>query len=171
MKYLVALGGQTVEVEVDGDQVRVAGRVLRAHASQVPGTPLWRLDLDGRTVVLPLERLEAGQWTALVQGAVVEVEALDERTKYIRSLAAAAAGPTGPVSLKAPMPGLVVRVMAEAGQLVGAGEGVLVLEAMKMENELKAAGRAVVKVVHVAPGQAVEKGQVLVEFAAEAALG
>jgi pyruvate carboxylase subunit B len=62
------------------------------------------------------------------------------------------------------MPGLVVRVHVEAGQAVGVGAGVVVLEAMKMENELRAAVAAVVREVRVRPGEAVEKGQVLVEF-------
>jgi pyruvate carboxylase subunit B len=62
------------------------------------------------------------------------------------------------------MPGLVVRVLATAGQRVVPGAGVVVLEAMKMENELKAPAEGVVKVVRVGPGEAVEKGQVLVEF-------
>jgi pyruvate carboxylase subunit B len=171
MKYLVTIGTRTVEVGVDGERVTVNGRVVTARAAPVPGTPLWRLEIDGRTVTLPLQRQDAGQWTALVHGGVVEIEALDERTKYIRSLAAAAKGPGGPASLKAPMPGLVVRVLVAPGQAVTAGQGVLVLEAMKMENELKASGPATVKAVHVTPGQAVEKGQVLMEFVADVETG
>jgi pyruvate carboxylase subunit B len=62
------------------------------------------------------------------------------------------------------MPGLVVRVHATVGDKVSAGTGLVVLEAMKMENELKAAAAGVVKTVRVSPGVAVEKGQVLVEF-------
>jgi biotin carboxyl carrier protein len=56
-------------------------------------------------------------------------------------------------------------VQAKPGDTVTAGAGLIVLEAMKMENELKAAAPGVVKSVRVAPGEAVEKGQVLVEFA------
>ncbi len=63
------------------------------------------------------------------------------------------------------MPGLVVRVLVEPGARVAAGEGLVVLEAMKMENELRAAGPGVVRAVHAAPGEAVDKGQVLVELA------
>ena len=63
------------------------------------------------------------------------------------------------------MPGLVVRVQVEAGQDVAPGTPVIVLEAMKMENQLKAAAPARVSAVKVQPGQAVEKGQVLLEFA------
>jgi pyruvate carboxylase subunit B len=62
------------------------------------------------------------------------------------------------------MPGLVVRVQVEPGVRVSAGDGLVVLEAMKMENELKAPAGGVVKRVRVAAGEAVEKGQVLVDF-------
>jgi pyruvate carboxylase subunit B len=62
------------------------------------------------------------------------------------------------------MPGLVLRVHVAPGQQVAVGAGLIVLEAMKMENELKAAAAGVVKVVRVQAGEAVEKGQVLVEF-------
>jgi pyruvate carboxylase subunit B len=64
------------------------------------------------------------------------------------------------------MPGLVLRVQVAAGQRVAEGGGLVVLEAMKMENELKAPATGVVKAVRVSPGEAVEKGQVLVEFEA-----
>jgi pyruvate carboxylase subunit B len=62
------------------------------------------------------------------------------------------------------MPGLVVRVLVEAGQMVVAGGGLVVLEAMKMENELRAAGPGIVRAVHVRAGGTVEKGQMLVEL-------
>jgi pyruvate carboxylase subunit B len=62
------------------------------------------------------------------------------------------------------MPGLVVRVLVQPGQRVGPGQGLVVLEAMKMENELRATAPATVGSILVDPGQAVEKGQVLVEF-------
>jgi pyruvate carboxylase subunit B len=62
------------------------------------------------------------------------------------------------------MPGLVVRVEVEPGQAVVAGQGIVVLEAMKMENELRASAAATVAAVRVAPGATVEKGEVLVEY-------
>lgn len=66
--------------------------------------------------------------------------------------------------IKAPMPGLVLEVKAEEGQQLAKGDPVLILEAMKMENVLKAPGDATVKKVHVSQGDAVEKGQVMVEL-------
>lgn len=67
--------------------------------------------------------------------------------------------------VKAPMPGLVLSVSVEAGQTVAKGDPLLILEAMKMENVIKAAAEGTVKAVHVLKGAAVDKGQLLVEFA------
>jgi biotin carboxyl carrier protein len=66
--------------------------------------------------------------------------------------------------VKAPMPGLVVEVPVAVGQTVAKGDKVLILEAMKMENVIKAAGDGVIKAVHVSKGMAVEKGQLLIEI-------
>ena len=66
--------------------------------------------------------------------------------------------------VKAPMPGLVVEVPVAIGQTVAKGDKVLILEAMKMENVIKAAGDGVIKAVHVSKGMAVEKGQLLIEL-------
>jgi pyruvate carboxylase subunit B len=62
------------------------------------------------------------------------------------------------------MPGLVVRVNVAVGDSVQAGQGVVVMEAMKMENELRASASGTVKAINVSPGKAVEKGTVLVEL-------
>lgn len=67
-------------------------------------------------------------------------------------------------NLKAPMPGLVLEVSVEVGQMVAKGDKVLILEAMKMENVLKSPGEGKVKAIKISKGQAVEKGQVLLEF-------
>jgi pyruvate carboxylase subunit B len=95
-------------------------------------------------------------------GERFEVEAVDERTREIQRLTGRRAGHDGGAVLRAPMPGLVVRVEAEVGQHVAAGAGLVVVEAMKMENELRAGRPGVVAAVHVRPGEAVEKGAALV---------
>ena len=79
-------------------------------------------------------------------------------------MATATAAARGPQPIKAPMPGMVVKVEVDVGDRVELGQGIVVVEAMKMENELQAQAIGVVRRVHVEPGQAVEKDQVLVEF-------
>ena len=163
MRYLVTLVGRDYEIEVDGERVTVGGRTLLASLSDGAG-PWRQLLADGHPLGLALERTGTGQWAVTLQGDRWEVEVLDERTRHLRGLTGAAERGPRSGTLRAPMPGLVVRVEVEPGQTVAAGAGVIVLEAMKMENELKAAGPARVKSIRVQPGEAVEKGQPLVEF-------
>ena len=93
-----------------------------------------------------------------------DLEALDERTRAIRELSGASSGPVGPAPLKAPMPGLIVRINVQVGDPVQAGQGLVVMEAMKMENELRAQAAGKVKAIIASPGTAVEKGALLIEL-------
>jgi pyruvate carboxylase subunit B len=167
VKYLVTIGGREYEVEVDGDHVIQGGKRIPASLSGVPMTPLRQLTLDGRQTELSLVPNGPGRWTVAFRGERWDAEALDERTRHIRSLTGFSGVQRGTPPLKAPMPGLVLRVMAVPGQSLAAGEGVVVLEAMKMENELRTSTSAVVKQIRVKPGEPVEKGQVLVDFEAD----
>jgi biotin carboxyl carrier protein len=165
MKYFVMVAGKEIVVEVTGEQLSVDGvAVGSAHLTALPGTPIRHLLLGGVSHALVVEPVGRGVWAVGAHGERYELEAIDERTKHIRSLIGAGQKGVGPTVLKAPMPGLVVRVAVEEGSRVEAGAALVVLEAMKMENELRAQTGGVVKGVRVKPGQPVEKGQVLVEF-------
>jgi biotin carboxyl carrier protein len=168
MRYFVTIADRTIEVELRGQDVIVDGDVVSAELQQVAGTLLRRLSLDGqsyRVVAMPGEA--RGAWDLQLGGERVPVEVVDERTRAIRAMTAHSSGPQGPKPVRAPMPGMVVRVEVEAGQHVRAGQGVVIIEAMKMENELKADAAGVVSKVLVNAGTAVEKGAMLIEFAAE----
>jgi biotin carboxyl carrier protein len=172
VKYIVTIGAQTVEVEVEGTRVAVGGVAREAQLSPLPGTPLYHLLLAGDSWTVAVEPGGGpGRWALGVVGERVEVEALDERSGQRRTEAAPRAGPTGSRIVKAPMPGLVVRIAVAAGQPVEAGAGLVVVEAMKMENELRAPHAGVVATVHVAVGQAVERGAPLVTLASPEASG
>jgi biotin carboxyl carrier protein len=164
MKYRITLDGRSWEVGVDSGKVTINGREYTAELRPVDGTPLRLLSLESRNWSFAVESSTRETWTLLVQGDRREVEVLDERTVQIRSLAGTAAAPTPPVSLKAPMPGLVVRVLAEPGQKVVEGNSLIVLEAMKMQNELKAGFSGIVERIAATPGKTVEKGEVLITF-------
>jgi biotin carboxyl carrier protein len=164
MKYVVLVDGQTVEVEVDGERITVAGHSRQATLGVIPGTPLRQLLLDGQPSTLCMVPLGRGRWAITEAGERVELEVLDERAHHIRSLTSAGDQRKPADVLKAPMPGMVLRVQVQAGDRVVPGTGLVVLEAMKMENELKSPAAGVVKTVRVASGEAVEKGQVLLEF-------
>jgi pyruvate carboxylase subunit B len=165
VKYLVKVGGEDVEVTLDADVVQVEGTTAVAHVTELEGTPVRMVTIgDAVHRVVARRGPTRGRYTLWLDGFRYEVEALDERTRAIRELSGAAAGPTGPAPLVAPMPGMIVRVAVQVGDLVQAGQGLVVMEAMKMENELRAASAGTVKAVLAQPGTAVEKGAVLLEL-------
>ncbi|MEO7137092.1 MAG: hypothetical protein ABI037_05220, partial [Gemmatimonadales bacterium] len=118
MRYAVLLDGQVIEVEVDGDRVTVAGEMHTATLGSIPGTPLRLLLLDGRPTTLSVESLGRGRWALAPGGERREVEVLDERALHIRSLTSNSDRPRASPVLKAPMPGLVLRVQVIPGQAV-----------------------------------------------------
>ena len=166
MKYVVDVAGRMVEIELDGDVVRVDGAAVHARLAELPGTPIVLLTVESEVHRVAVARGETrGKYSLSVDGRRYAVEALDERTRAIRELSEATAAPAGPAPLIAPMPGLIVRVNVAPGDSVRAGQGLIVMEAMKMENELRASAAGVVISVRATPGTAVERGTVLVELA------
>ncbi len=165
MKYFVTVNGEEHEVVLDGDGVHLDGRTVRAHVADVEGTPA-RLVTIGDAVHRVLTRRGArrGIYMLSIDGYRYDVDALDERARTIRELSGGTSVAAGPAPLMAPMPGLIVRINAEPGDRVQAGQGLVVMEAMKMENELRAATSGTVKAVLVAVGTPVEKGAVLLEM-------
>jgi len=165
VKYVVEIAGKTVDVEIDGDKVRVDGKDVAARIAELPGTPIVLLTIgDSVHRVAASRGASKGQYAIASDGRRYAAEALDERTRAIRELTAATAGPAGPAPLIAPMPGLIVRINVNPGDQVKAGQGLVVMEAMKMENELRAVAAGTVKAIRVKPGTAVERGATLVEL-------
>ena len=167
MKYSVLVDGVTFEIEVDRDSVRIGDTTSSARILDLdgPATPLRLLTIGEEIHRVQLRPGDSrGRYTLWIDGFRFEVDALDERTRAIRELSAATSKPTGPAPLVAPMPGMIVRVNVGDGDAVHAGQGLVVMEAMKMENELRAATAGTVRRIHVAPGTAVEKGALLLEM-------
>ena len=161
MKYFVRIGDEEHEVVLDGDGVHIDGEDVAAHAEQIDGTPVRMVTIGDevhRVVVRP--GASRGLYTLWLDGYRFEVEALDERTRAIRELAGKAAGPSGPAPLIAPMPGLIVRVNVQVGDAVQAGQGLVVMEAMKMENELRAQAAGKVRSILVDAGHGGREGRV-----------
>ena len=168
MRYFVTVGARTFEIDVSGDQITVDGEVMNVELLQVPGTPLRRLSVDGESHRVVAERGETrGEWDLHVDGYHLAADVVDERTRAIRAMTARSDVPKGPRPVKAPMPGMIMRVDVSVGDQVKAGQGVIIIEAMKMENELKAEAAGKVAKIAIMPGTAVEKGTVLIEFAVD----
>ena len=165
MKYVVTVNGERMEVTVDADGIRAGDVVNQARLAEVEGTPVKVVTIGTEVHRVVVQRgARRGEYALWVDGYRYEVEALDERTRTIRDLSNAGGRPTGPAPLVAPMPGMIVRVNVQVGDTVHAGAPVVVMEAMKMENELRAQTGGLVSAVRVQAGAAVEKGAVLVEL-------
>jgi biotin carboxyl carrier protein len=147
----------------------------------------WRVSVDGREHVVDAAKVRPGTWSLLVEGRSYVVD-LDERRRMLavlagstethviledarrKRLARAMGGPAtrgGSDEVVAPIAGKVVQVMVGPGDEVEEGQGVAVLEAMKMENEIKAERAGRVEVVHVTAGDSVETSQPLLEIVSD----
>ena len=167
MKYFVTIAGTDHEVVIDGDNVTIDGTTIRAHVEDLQGTPLAIVTIGNEVHRVVARRgEEKGSYVLSVGGYRINAEALDERTRTIRKLTAASDTAKGPAHLHAPMPGLIVRINVSEGSEVAAGQGLVVMEAMKMENELRASAAGRVKRIAVAEKTAVEKGALLLEMEA-----
>jgi pyruvate carboxylase subunit B len=167
MKYVVDVNGERIEVTLASDGVRVGDALLHCHLADVEGTPVHLVTIGREVHRVVARRGETrGAYTLWIDGYRFTAEALDERTRTIRDLTASAARESGPRPLTAPMPGLIVRVHVQPGDRVEAGQGLVVMEAMKMENELRTVSAGTVIAVRAGPGMAVEKGSILIELSA-----
>lgn len=160
-------------------EVAIAGKVHKVELVRAGSG--WHCQLDGRNVPLDVSAVQTGVFSLLIDGKSYEVkqeitptetsivignERLPVTVRDPRSLRSRRSSETGEEGVKrviAPMPGKVVRILARAGAAVEAGQGVVVIEAMKMQNELKAPKNGVVKKINVAEGAAVDAGQALAE--------
>jgi biotin carboxyl carrier protein len=157
----VVVDGRPLRVEVHGERgrytVTVQGQTLQVDARPL-GAAVVSLIVDGESHTAAVERREGG-YTVHLGEDTLEVE-LEE------AAAGAAAAPrrvaAGELRVTAPMPGRLVKVLVEPGQDVRAGQGLVVMEAMKMENELRAPRAGRVAEVHARERQAVETGALLV---------
>ena len=165
MNYVVDVNGERHAVSLAGGHARLDEEEVVVQLDEIPGSPIHLVRVGVRTARVIVRRGERrGTYSLWIDGFRYDIDALDERTRAIQDLAAASGGARGPAPLIAPMPGLIVRVNVAVGAEVAAGQGLVVMEAMKMENELRAPAAGRVRSINAEPGTAVEKGAVLVEL-------
>ncbi len=162
-EFVVRVGERTHTVKIDGERAIVDGVPLIVQPS--PGGRTLVRDADGpgqRSVSLDGQ---AHATSACVAGVAAAVEVRTAQAAALaEALAHGRAGGAAGSMLKAPMPGRVVRVLVQVGQTVERGAPVVIVEAMKMENEMHAPASGTVLRVHVAEGATVDAGQLMVEL-------
>lgn len=172
MRFVVRVDGQErvlrVAREEDRYRVEIDGRVLSVDCRTFGDPNTYSLLIDGRSFLIESApvRPENGEYFARVMGRHYDVEVLDELLVAVRD-AEKAHEHSGSHTVKAPMPGLVVEVRVGAGDRVAAGDSVVVMEAMKMRNELATVVAGTVRSVLVANGDKVESQAPLVTIERE----
>lgn len=165
MKYIATIENQEFVIEVNREgEVSLNGAVRTADMQTIGGSRLYSLIVDGRSYDIFIDEQDE-HYLLVMQEGIFEVKVEDERTRRLAGLHRAPVTPTGEILIKAPMPGVVVDVPVEAGQVIEAGERVVVLESMKMQNEFKAPRGGTVRTVRVKPGDRVDQNQILLTIA------
>lgn len=162
MKYITTVNGVRFEVEIERDgSLTVNGERREFDFRPFGDSSLYSVITDNISHDLLVEERD-GQYEVLMTGHLFTVDVQDERAQLLATRRAGPQVDSGEISIKAPMPGLVVAVPVQEGQDVSAGQTVIVLESMKMQNELKSPRDGVVQRISVAEGQSVEQNKVLV---------
>lgn len=161
MRYITTVEDRQFLVEIiDEKHISVDGKVYEVDFESVSGQPVYSLIVNGRSHEGYVAQSEEF-WQVLLRGRLYPILVEDEREKRLRSAAGGGVAETGEFHLRAPMPGLVVAIPVEEGQAVSKGQVLLILESMKMQNELKAPRDGTVGRVRVKPGETVEQKQTL----------
>jgi len=161
MKYVTTVGGQEFSIEiVDEHHVILGGKPYEIDFVMVGNQPVYSLLVNGESYdahVYPDENL----WQIMFQGGVYSAIVVDEREKRLRAAMGGKVAEHQEYHLRAPMPGLVVSVPVHEGQAINKGEVLLVLESMKMQNELRSPRSGVVARLRVKPGDRVEQKETM----------
>ncbi len=161
MKYFATIGDKQFEVEIKADQqIAVDKKPLIADFQSVGDQPVYSLILDGDSFEASIYTTESGI-QVLLQGQLFEVHVEDERQQRLRQSSSAPQIRSGDIHLNAPMPGIVIDIPVVEGQEVARGDNVIILESMKMQNEIKAPRDGTVNRLRVKAGDSVDQNQIL----------
>ena len=161
MKYITTVNDQQYSIEIDQEgRITVDGDAFDVDFHSLAEGGILSLILNNHSLEAIVEERDQA-WEVLIRGELYSVQVQDERAYRLAMARGVTAEVTGEAAIKSPMPGLIIAVTVEEGQLVSKGDQIVILESMKMENELRSPRDGVVKRLHVHPGAIVEKDQLL----------
>jgi biotin carboxyl carrier protein len=161
--YTIQINGTPIEVQIDqANEISVEG-ISGYQIDWVEVDPnRFSLLLNGKSYSMTLEQREDGSFIANINGKEYHCTVEDERSKRLREYIVKEEGTDGPIEITAPMPGMVIEINVQEGAVISESQPLAVLEAMKMENEIRSNTKGTIIKIHIQTGQAVEKGQPLV---------
>jgi len=161
MKYVTTIAEREYLIEiVDDHQIIVDGKSYQVDFDSVSDQPVYTLILDGHSYESYVYPDEEG-WQVLLYGSLYLITVEDEREKRLMASMGSRVADREEYYLRAPMPGLVISVPVVEGQQVERGDVLVLLESMKMQNELRSPRPGKVARVRVKPGDRVELRQTL----------
>jgi biotin carboxyl carrier protein len=162
MKYITTVNDKEYVIEIDHEnQITVNGTPYAVDFQQLPQGGTLSLLIDNRSLEAIVDERDDA-WDVLIRGELYSVQVQDERAYRLAQARGTLVAESGTVAIKSPMPGLILDVLVVEGDPVEKGDKVVILESMKMENELRASREGVVTRVHVEKGDSVDKDQELV---------
>jgi biotin carboxyl carrier protein len=161
MKYYTRVDNTEYEVEINGESILLNGEPVNVDLMRSGAAELYSVLFGGRSYEM-LVNSDRFNYTINVRGVQFQVQVEDERARRMNRARRLPALPEGELAITAPIPGLVVRVLAAEGDAIEEGQPVVLLEAMKMENELRAMRGGIVKSVLVSAGQRVDQNAPLI---------
>ena len=161
MKYVTIINERRFEIEVDNEgRVLIDGEERDVDFLNLGGS-LYSLITENKSFEAVIDDDE-GRIDVMMRGRLFEAQVLDERAMLLMQRRGGIVDSSGEVH--APMPGLIVDVTVEEGEAVAKGQTVVILESMKMQNELKSPIDGSARAIHAVAGQAVDKNDLLVEI-------
>jgi pyruvate carboxylase subunit B len=167
MKYIATVKDHEFIIEIDPDRgILIDGEPQEIDYRRLPSGGITSLLMNHRSVAAVVEE-RADHWEVLIAGELYTVQVEDERAYRLGRMRSTGLAVDGEAIVVSPMPGIIVGVPVAVGDVVRHGDKVVILESMKMENELRAPCDGIVTHVHVAAGTSVEKDQPLVGISPE----
>ena len=161
MKYVTTIGDTEYSIEIiDKGHLSVNGKVMDVDFESISGQPVYSLVIDGKSYEAYVYAKEE-EWQVLLLGQQYPIRVEDEREKRLKSAGGTPLQESGDFQLKAPMPGLVISIAVQEDQQIEKGQVLVILESMKMQNELKSPRDGKVERVKVKVGESVEQRQIL----------
>jgi biotin carboxyl carrier protein len=165
MKYVTTVNDKEFIIEVvDDHHVRIGDRLIQVNFEPVSGQPVFSLIMDGKSYESFVYEGDEDSLQVLLRGRLFQVKVEDEREKRLHVAAGGGVSEGGEFLMKAPMPGLVVALSVEEGQEVEKGQVLVILESMKMQNELKAPRAGKIGRIRVKAGESVEQKQTMLSI-------
>lgn len=161
MQYSVTTNGDTFDIEIiDGKHVRLGEKIVEVDFQAISGQPVYTLLVDGKSYEAYVQQSD-GCWQVILMGRFYALKVEDERDRMLRKAGVGDSFSDAEFQLKAPMPGLVIDVPVKEEQEVKKGDVLVILESMKMQNELRSPQNGTVSRIRVKTGDNVEQHQLL----------